>query len=143
MGKNKIIGELFYLKIIYSMRLNANKKKEDEENPNYRRETDKHSLNPNILSKSSHRRIGTTTLLEIKKYQLSTNPIISKSSFLRIVKEIGRRINGEPIRFSSESILALQEASEDFLVRLFEDSNLCARHARRITVLPKDFCLVK
>merc|ERR1711904_734429 len=61
---------------------------------------------------------GTSVLLEIKKYQISVDHLISKQTFKRIVKDIGKRISGESIRFTSESLYA-QEAAEQFIVRLF------------------------
>ena len=45
--------------------------------------------------------------------------------------------------FQSSTVLALQEASEACLVGLFEDTNLCAIHAKRVTIMPKDILLVK
>merc|ERR1712147_205271 len=86
---------------------------------------------------------GTSVLLEIKKYQISVDHLISKQTFKRIVKDIGKRISGESIRFTSESLYALQEAAEQFIVRLFEYSNLCAFHARRITISNKDLNLTR
>ena len=45
------------------------------------------------------------------------------------------------IRFQSSAILALQESAEAYLVALFEDTNLCAIHAHRVTIMPKDLAL--
>ncbi len=47
------------------------------------------------------------------------------------------------LRFQSSAILALQEASESYLVSLFEDTNLCAIHAKRVTIMPKDMQLAR
>jgi len=47
------------------------------------------------------------------------------------------------LRFQSAAIMALQEAAEAYLVGLFEDSNLCAIHAKRITIMPKDLQLAR
>merc|ERR1712157_577742 len=41
------------------------------------------------------------------------------------------------LRFQSSAVMALQEASEAYLVGLFEDTNLCAIHAKRVTIMPK------
>ena len=41
------------------------------------------------------------------------------------------------------AVLALQEASEAYLVGLFEDTNLCAIHAKRVTIMPKDIQLAR
>jgi histone H3 len=42
------------------------------------------------------------------------------------------------LRFQSHAVLALQEAAEAYIVGLFEDTNLCAIHAKRVTIMPKD-----
>ena len=47
------------------------------------------------------------------------------------------------LRFQSTAVLALQEASEAYLVGLFEDTNLCAIHAKRVTIMPKDIQLAR
>ena len=47
------------------------------------------------------------------------------------------------LRFQSQAILALQEATESYLVGLFEDTNLCAIHAKRVTIMPKDLQLAR
>lgn len=76
------------------------------------------------------RRIGTVVLREIRKYQKSTELLIAKGPFQRIVKEIARSSNGD-IRFSSQGLLALQEATETYLTSVFEDAYLLAIHAKR------------
>ncbi|KAL8472166.1 hypothetical protein ACS0TY_028767 [Phlomoides rotata] len=77
---------------------------------------------------------------EIRKYQKNTELLIRKVPFQRLVREISQdfRIN---LRFQSHAVLALQEAAEAYLVGLFEDTNLCAIHARRVTIMPKDIQL--
>eukprot|EP00729_Bicosta_minor_P000086 gene86-10818_t len=95
--------------------------------------------------KKPHRyRPGTVALREIRRYQKSTELLIRKLPFLRLVKEIvqdmtatssGTRwqtINQKEFRFQSLAIKALQEAAEAYLVGLFEDTNLCALHAKRM-----------
>uniref|UniRef100_A0A8C5KTS7 Core Histone H2A/H2B/H3 domain-containing protein n=1 Tax=Jaculus jaculus TaxID=51337 RepID=A0A8C5KTS7_JACJA len=47
------------------------------------------------------------------------------------------------LRFQSSAVMALQEASEAYLVGLFEDTNLCAIHAKRVTIMPKDIQLAR
>jgi len=47
------------------------------------------------------------------------------------------------LRFQSHAVLALQEAAEAYLVGLFEDTNLCAIHAKRVTIMPKDIQLAR
>merc|ERR1712187_881611 len=82
--------------------------------------------------KKPHRyRPGTVALREIRKYQKSTDLLIRKLPFQRLVREIAQEFKNE-LRFQSSPILALQEASEAYLVSLFEDTNLCAIHAKRV-----------
>jgi histone H3 len=84
--------------------------------------------------KKPHRyRPGTLALKEIRKYQKSTELLIRKLPFQRLVKEITWEWKTD-LRFQSTAILALQEAAEAFLVCLFEDTNLCAIHAKRVTI---------
>jgi len=93
--------------------------------------------------KKPHRfRPGTVALREIRKYQKSTELLIRKLPFQRLVREIAQDIKYD-LRFQSSALLALQEASETYLVGLFEDTNLCAIHARRVTIMPKDIQLAR
>ena len=66
--------------------------------------------------------------------------LISKMPFQRLVREIAQNIKPS-MRFQSSTIIALQEAGEAYLVGLFEDTNLCAIHAKRITITPSDLQL--
>jgi histone H3 len=81
-------------------------------------------------------------LREIRKYQKSTDLLIRKLPFQRLVREIAQEFQSN-VRFQSTAILTLQEAAEAYLVSLFEDTNLCAIHAKRITVMPKDIRLAR
>ena len=93
-------------------------------------------------------RPGTLALLEIRRYQKSTDLLIKKLPFQQLVREIALDIlpqtgfKGE-IRFQSQAIMALQESAESYLVGLFEDTNLCAIHAKRVTIMPKDIQLAR
>jgi len=58
------------------------------------------------------------------------------------VKEIATHFRNE-IRFQSQAILALQEAAEAYMVSLFEDTNLVAIHAKRVTIMSRDLQLSK
>lgn len=87
-------------------------------------------------------RPGTVALREIRKYQRSTELLIRKLPFQRLVREIAQDFKCD-LRFQSTAILALQEASEAYLVGLFEDTNLCAAHAKRVTIMPKDIQLAR
>ena len=94
-------------------------------------------------------RPGTVALKQIRQYQKSTELLIRKLPFQRLVREIASDseviklpLCGK-VRFQSAAIMALQEATEAYLVGLFEDSNLCAIHARRVTIMPKDIQLAR
>merc|ERR1712083_791303 len=76
-------------------------------------------------------------LREIRRFQKSTELLIRKLPFQRLVREIASEYRNE-LRFQSSAVLALQEASEAYMVGLFEDTNLCAIHAKRVTIMPKD-----
>ena len=122
---------------------------------------------------------GTLALKEIRMFQKTTDLLIRKMPFARLVRfiardgvndsnvvsprstdalsdtdeprfpldsqvrEISNELSPEPLRYTAESLLALQEATEDFLVHLFEDCNLCAIHAKRVTIMPKDLQLAR
>lgn len=93
--------------------------------------------------KKPHRyRPGTVALREIRRYQKSTDLLIRKLPFQRLVREIAQDFKND-LRFQGTAILALQEASEAYLVGLFEDTNLCAIHAKRVTIMPKDIQLAR
>ena len=93
--------------------------------------------------KKPHRfRPGTVAAREIRKYQKSTELLVRKLPFQRLVKEIAHEIKSET-RFQSSAVLALQEASEAYLVGLFEDTNMCAVHANRVTIMDKDVLLAR
>jgi histone H3 len=99
--------------------------------------------NPTGGVKVPHRyRPGTVALREIRRYQKSTELLIRKLPFQRLVKEIAQDFRTD-LRFQSSAIMALQEAAEAYLVGIFEDTNLCAIHAKRVTILPKDMFLAR
>ena len=94
-------------------------------------------------------RPGTIALKQIRQYQKSTELLIRKLPFQWLVREIASdsEVILSPlcgkVRFQSAAIMALQEASEAYLVGLFEDSNLCGIHAKRVTIMPKDIQLAR
>lgn len=115
-----------------------------------------------VKSARKHRyRPGVVALREIRKYQKSTNLLIRKLPFMRLVREICQVCFGvclvefvrsvftivqdykTDVRWQSHAMLALQEASEAYLVGLFEDTNICAIHAKRVTIMPKDIQLAR
>jgi len=87
-------------------------------------------------------RPGKVALREIRNYQKGTDLLIRKLPFQRLVKEVmqGFKVN---YRMQSAAILALQEAAEAYLIGLFEDTNMCAVHAKRVTIQPKDMQLAR
>jgi len=93
--------------------------------------------------KKPHRfRPGTVALREIRRYQKSTELLLRKLPFQRLVREIAQDYKTD-LRFQSAAVAALQEAAEAYLVGLFEDTNLCAIHAKRVTIMPKDIQLAR
>ncbi|KAJ1951034.1 centromeric DNA-binding histone H3-like protein cse4 [Linderina macrospora] len=94
---------------------------------------------------------GVKAVREIRKYQKSSDLLVAKLPFARVVREITETfVNdytfAEPrvaMRWQSSALLALQEASEAFLVHLFEDANLCALHAKRVTIMQRDIQLAR
>jgi len=93
--------------------------------------------------KKPHRyRPGTVALREIRRYQKSTELLIRKLPFQRLVREVAQDFKRD-LQFQGSSILAAQEASEAHLVGLFENANLCAIHAKRVTIIDKDLQLVR
>ena len=90
---------------------------------------------------------GTVALREIRPYQKITDRLIRKLPFQRLAREVLQDLNRPGFRrhdverFRSSSLLAMQESVEAFSVGLFEDANLCAIHARRVTIMPKDMQL--
>ncbi|XP_075395358.1 histone H3.3 type 2-like [Tenrec ecaudatus] len=94
------------------------------------------------IKKPRRYRPGTVALREIRSFQKSTELLIRKLPFQRLVKEIAQDLK-LGLRFQSAAIGALQEASEAYLVGLFEDTNLCAIHAKRVTIMAKDMQLAR
>ena len=81
-------------------------------------------------------------LREIRRFQKTTELLIKKLPFQRLVREITQGIKTD-LRFASSALGALQEASEAYLVALFEDTQMCALHAKRVTIMPKDMHLAR
>lgn len=97
---------------------------------------------PQGVKKPHRYRPGTVALREIRKFQKSTELLLRKLPFARLVREISQDYKSD-LRFEKRAIIALQEASEAYLVSLFEDTNLCAIHAKRVTIMPKDIQLAR
>lgn len=86
---------------------------------------------------------GTKALMEIRHYQKTCDLLIQRLPFARLVKEITAQYSDVVTRWTAEALTALQEATEDYMVHLFEDTNLCAIHAKRVTIMPKDLQLAR
>ena len=87
-------------------------------------------------------RPGTVALRQIRQFQKSTALLIAKSPFRRLVREVALDVDNKK-RFQESALSALQEAAEAYLVTLLEEANLCAIHAKRVTVQPKDIVLAQ
>ncbi len=87
-------------------------------------------------------RPGTVALREIRKYQKSCDLLLRKLPFQRLVREISQDFRTE-LRYQAAAILAIQEATESYLVGLYEDANLSAIHAKRVTLMAKDIQLTR
>ncbi|CAD7969324.1 unnamed protein product [Amoebophrya sp. A120] len=97
---------------------------------------------PVVVVKKRTTKPGQAAIREIKKYQKSTELLLRKLPFQRLVREVLQGdTRAQEFRFQSQALLALQEAAEAHLVGLFEDTNLCALHARRVTIMKKDLQL--
>ena len=99
-------------------------------------------------SKKPKWRPTSRALLEIREFQKTTHMLINRAPFQRLVREILNDIYESQarvadFRWQASAIEAMQEASEDYLVGLFEDTNLCAIHAKRVTIMPKDMNLAR
>ena len=94
------------------------------------------------LVKPHRYRAGTVALKDIRHFQKSTALLIHKLPFQRLVREIAQDFKTD-LRFQSVVILCLQEAAKAYLVGLLEDTNLCAIHAKRVTIMPRDIQLAR
>jgi histone H3 len=98
---------------------------------------------PTGSAKKPRYKPGSVALKEIRRYQKSTDFLIRKLPFQRTCRSIIRENNNvSDIRFQGPALASIQEALESYLVGLFEDAMLCASHAKRVTVLPRDIALV-
>jgi len=92
-------------------------------------------------AKKPHRfRPGTVALREIRRFQKSTDLLMPKLPFQRMVRIAADDVQKD-VRFQASAIAALQEATEAYIVSLFEQANLAAIHSKRVTVMPKDIAL--
>jgi len=87
-------------------------------------------------------RPGTVALREIRRYQRSTDLLLRKRPFGRLVRELAAWYRLD-LRFQPAALGALQEAAEAYMVGLFEDTQLCALHARRVMITTRDLHLAR
>ena len=81
-------------------------------------------------------------LKDMRKLQKTTELLMKKAPFQRLVRELLQEINTE-YRIQGNAVMALHEAAEAFLLRLFEFANYIAIHCKRITIMPKDIHLLR
>lgn len=111
--------------------------------PKYKSHDDKKiGSERNAQSKSFRPKKNANVLREIRQLQRNTDLLLRKAPFQRMVREIATRIH-KGLRWQTQAVAALQEAAEAYLVALFEDTNLCAIHAKRVTIMPKDMHLAR
>ena len=101
----------------------------------WRKRKDDYKRSIGFPIKKRRYRPGTLALREIRKYQKTTDLLIRKAPFIRLVKEI---LHG---KLGKTEIRMQQIVAEYYLTNLFDDANLCALHAKRITLQPKDMQL--
>ncbi|KAH0572340.1 histone H3 [Spironucleus salmonicida] len=90
------------------------------------------------VKKTRRSKQGAVATREIKKYQKSTELLIRKLPFSKLVRELVTNYNKNDVRFQGLAIQALQEASENYLINLFVDTQMCAEHAKRVTIMQPD-----
>ena len=88
-------------------------------------------------------RPGVKALQEIRAFRQTTQLLIPRLAFSRVVKEMAQQFKLKDLRFQALALMALQEATEAFMVQLFEDCVLNAVHARRVTVMTRDMALAR
>lgn len=94
------------------------------------------------MKKSFRWRPGTVALREVRKLQKSTDLLVQKAPFSRLVREVAES-HKAGLRFQASAVAAIQEATESFVVSLLSDANLTALHANRVTAMPRDLQLVR
>ena len=112
-------------------------------NPPGKRADLRREVQPPTHGAKRRHRPGILALREIRKYQKTFDLLIRKLPFARLVREITNQLAPEPFRWTHEAFEALQEATEDFIIHLLEDCNLCAIHAKRVTIMRNDMQLAR
>jgi histone H3 len=95
-----------------------------------------------IAVRKPHRwRPETVAAREIRKFQKITNLLIRKAPFQHLVREVALKFEKSDLQMQSTAVLALQEAAKYFMVDVFSNTNLCALHGKRVTIMVKDLVL--
>ena len=81
---------------------------------------------------------GVVAIREIRRYQKGVELLLRKLPFQRLVREICEQVGGKQYRWTASALEAMQWGAESYLVGLFHDTNLCAIHAKRVTIFAKD-----
>ena len=102
----------------------------------------RNTLGTGEIKKPMRYKPGTVALREIRRYQKSTELLIRKLAMARIIREAAQDFRKD-LRFQKDAIAAVHEAAEAYAVALMEDTNLCAIHAKRVTIMPKDMQLAR
>lgn len=100
------------------------------------------SAGSQVANKKPRYKAGTVALREIRRYQCSIDLLIRKLPFQRFVRQIALSMKQE-IRYQTQALAMIHETTEAYLTGIFEDANLCAYHAKRVTVLDRDLKLVE
>ena len=118
-----------------------NKKEQEEKRKKKENEAKKAPTSTNV--KKPHKyKPGTVALREIRKYQKTVELLIKKHPFQKLVREIASDFKTD-LRFQGSAMLALQEGVEAYIIGLLDDSNLCAIHSKRVTIMPNDIQLAR
>uniref|UniRef100_A0A914HJ18 Histone H2A/H2B/H3 domain-containing protein n=1 Tax=Globodera rostochiensis TaxID=31243 RepID=A0A914HJ18_GLORO len=95
---------------------------------------------PQPLRQKRHKKRGSLALAQIRKFQASVNLLLPRAAFFRVAREVTMQY-AVGMRWQGQALLALQTMAECYLVNLFEDANMCALHAGRVTIMQKDITL--
>jgi len=100
-----------------------------------------------VAARKRRCRPGTRALREIRHYQRSTERLIPNLALQRLVRQIAQdlftRPGADPMRWKGSALQAIHEAAEAYLTELFDSTNLCAIHAKRVTITPHDIQLAR
>merc|ERR1712065_72153 len=98
---------------------------------------------PGATKRAFRYRPGTVALREVKKLQKSTDLLVARAPFARLIREVASGFNNQKLNFQASAVSAIQEAAESYIISVLSDANLCALHANRVTAMPKDLALAR